>query len=176
MKILIGTKNKSKIEGAKAAFEKYFENVEVEGVKVSSDVSDEPKNEEILEGAKNRIKNIKLYAKENNIEADFYIATEGGLANGFGKWINVNLAAIESSKGTFSMGISPAYQVPDRYISKIEESEMGLFYKTVFYEDEYKDEELDSILTHGEYTRKSLVESAFIMALAGQINGEKWKE
>ena len=32
MKILIGTKNPGKIEGAKQAFEKYFDKVEIEGI------------------------------------------------------------------------------------------------------------------------------------------------
>ena len=31
MKILMGTKNPGKIEGAKQAFEKYFDNVEIHG-------------------------------------------------------------------------------------------------------------------------------------------------
>ena len=62
MKILIGTKNPGKIEGAKQAFEKYFDNVEIEGVQVSSNVGDQPINEEILQGAKNRVKNLKKYA------------------------------------------------------------------------------------------------------------------
>ena len=51
MKILIGTKNPGKIEGAKQAFEKYFENVEIEGIAVNSEVGDQPFNEEILQGA-----------------------------------------------------------------------------------------------------------------------------
>ncbi len=32
MRILIGTKNPGKIQGAKEAFEKYFDNVEIEGI------------------------------------------------------------------------------------------------------------------------------------------------
>ena len=44
MKILMGTKNPGKIEGGKKAFEAYFENVEIEGISVSSDVSDKPVN------------------------------------------------------------------------------------------------------------------------------------
>ena len=65
MKVLIGTKNPGKIEGARQAFERYFENVEIEGIPVNSDVGDQPINEEILQGAKNRVKNLKEYAKEN---------------------------------------------------------------------------------------------------------------
>ena len=52
MKILIGTKNPGKIEGAKQAFEKYFDNVEIEGIPVNSNVGDQPINEEIFLGAK----------------------------------------------------------------------------------------------------------------------------
>ena len=71
MKVLIGTKNPGKIEGARQAFERYFENVEIEGIPVNSDVGDQPINEEILQGAKNRVKNLKEYAKENKKEAGF---------------------------------------------------------------------------------------------------------
>ena len=73
MKILIGTKNPGKIEGAREAFEKYFDNVEIEGISVNSEVGDQPINKEILQGAKNRVKNLKKYAKENQIKAEFYI-------------------------------------------------------------------------------------------------------
>ena len=75
MKILVGTKNPGKIEGVKRAFEKYFENVEAEGIPVHSNVPDQPVNEEIFQGAKNRVENLKKYAKENNIEVDYYLAT-----------------------------------------------------------------------------------------------------
>ena len=33
----MGTKNPGKIEGAKQAFERYFNNVEIEGIPVNSD-------------------------------------------------------------------------------------------------------------------------------------------
>ena len=84
MKVLVGTKNKGKLEGAKRAFERYFDNVEIEGISVESEVSSEPLNEEIRRGVENRVKNVKKYAKENGIEADFYIASEAGFFNTFG--------------------------------------------------------------------------------------------
>lgn len=70
MKILIATKNQGKIEGAKRALLKYFDNIEIEGIPVESDVSEQPVNDEIYIGAKNRVKNLKKYAQENGIEAD----------------------------------------------------------------------------------------------------------
>ena len=52
MKVLIGTKNPGKIQGAKEAFEKYFDNVEIEGISVDSEVGNQPINEDILLGAR----------------------------------------------------------------------------------------------------------------------------
>lgn len=52
MKILINTKNPGKIEGAKRVFEYYFDDIEIEGIPVSSDVSGEPVNEEIYKDGK----------------------------------------------------------------------------------------------------------------------------
>ena len=74
MKILVATKNPAKIEGAKRAFLRFWqEGVEFEGVDVSSDVSDQPVNNEIREGACNREKNLKAYANQNGISADYYV-------------------------------------------------------------------------------------------------------
>ena len=125
MKILIGTKNLGKIEGAKQAFERYFDNVEIEGIPVNSDVGDQPINEEILKGAKNRVKNLKEYAVNNNIEADFYISSEAGITNFLGEWIDINAVVIEDSKGFQSVGTSQGFPIPDKYIDEIKETELG---------------------------------------------------
>ena len=133
MKILIGTKNPGKIEGAKEAFEKYFDNVEIEGIPVSSDVSDQPINEEIFEGAKNRSQNLKKYAKENNLEVDFYVASEAGITNLLGgEWIDINAAVIEDKNGVQSVGTSQGFQVPDRYMDEIRATELGKVMDKIF--------------------------------------------
>ena len=99
MKLLMGTKNPGKIEGARQAFSKYFENVEIEGVAVESNVGAQPVNEQILQGAKNRVENLKKYAQANNIQADFYIASEAGITNLLGEWLDFNMAVLESKDG-----------------------------------------------------------------------------
>ena len=128
MKILIGTKNPGKIEGAKQAFEKYFENVEIEGIAVNSEVGDQPFNEEILQGAKNRVENLKKYAKENELEIDFYVASEAGLTNSLGEWIDINCVFIENNEGLQSIGTSQGFPIPDKYIEEIKETELGKVY------------------------------------------------
>ena len=125
MKILMGTKNPGKIEGARQAFEKYFDSVEIEGISVESEVGNQPVNEEILQGAKNRIKNLKKYANNNNIKADFYIASEAGITNLLGEWIDINAVIIEDRNGFQSFGTSQGFPIPDKYIDEIKETELG---------------------------------------------------
>ncbi len=109
MEILMGTKNPGKIEGAKQAFEKYFENVQIQGISVDSEVGDQPINKQIFQGAKNRVKNLKKYAKEKNIKPDYYIASEAGITNLLGEWIDINAAVIESKEGLQSVGTSQGF-------------------------------------------------------------------
>lgn len=176
MKILIGTKNSGKIEGARQAFNKYFDNFDIEGVPVSSDVGDQPVNEEIFQGAKNRVKNLKEYANKNKIEVDFYIASEAGITNLLGDWIGINAAIVEDSKGLQSVGISQGFPIPDKYIDEIKETELGKVMDRLFNGKELnKGKGGISFLTHNEVTRIDLTRNAFIMALIKYINGEIWK-
>ena len=98
MKVIIATKNQGKIEGAKRALLNYFEDIEIIGIPVESNVSEQPVNDDIYIGAKNRLKNLKEYAKENNIEADLYLAIESGITNSLGRWLITNIAVIEDNK------------------------------------------------------------------------------
>lgn len=176
MKILMGTKNPGKIQGAKEAFEKYFENVEIEGIQVSSEVGDQPINEEILTGAKNRVKNLKEYAKNNNIEADFYISSEAGITNLLGEWIDINAVVIEDSKGFQSIGTSQGFPIPDKYIDEIKATELGKVMDKIFEGKELgKGKGGISFLTKNEVSRIDLTRNAFIMALTSHINGETWR-
>ncbi len=176
MKILMGTKNPGKIEGAKQAFEKYFNDIEIEGISVSSDVGNQPVNEEILQGAKNRVKNLRKYAKENNIDADYYISSEAGITNLLGEWIDFNVAVIEDKEGFQSVGMSQGFQIPEKYIKDILETELGKVMDSIFKGNELsKGKGGISYLTHNEISRIDLTKDAFVMALISHINGELWK-
>lgn len=177
MKILMGTKNPGKIEGAKEAFKKYFENVEIEGIAVDSEVGEQPFNEDILKGARNRIKNLKKYAKENKIDVDFFGASEAGITNLLGgSWIDINCVVIEDKNGLESMGTSQGFPIPEKYIEEIRETSLGDVMDKIF-----KGESLGkgkggiSFLTKGEVTRINLTNNAFLMALTTYINKDIWK-
>lgn len=176
MKVLVATKNPGKIEGAKQAFEKYFNDINIEGISVSSDVGDQPINEEILQGAKNRVKNLKEYAINNNIEADFYVSSEAGITDLLGEWIDINIVVIEDSKGFQSVGTSQGFPIPDKYIDEIKETELGKVMDKIFSGKELgKGKGGISFLTKDEVSRIDLTRNAFIMALTKHINGEIWR-
>lgn len=176
MKILMGTKNSGKIEGAKRAFENYFENIEIEGIPVKSEVSNQPINEEIFIGAKNRVKNLKEYAKQNNIDADFYIASEGGITNLLGNWIDINAAVIEDKNGVQSVGTSQGFEIPERYIDEIKEKELGKVMDKIFSGNNLGSGKGGiSFLTKDVVSRIDLTQNAFVMAIVKHINGEIWK-
>ena len=176
MKVLIGTKNPGKIEGARQAFEKYFDNVEVEVIPVNSDVGDQPVDKEILQGAKNRVKNLKEYAKNNNIKADYFVSSEAEITNLLGAWIDINCVVIENIEGLQSVGISQGFPIPDKYIDEIKETELGKVMDKIFSGKELsKGKGGISFLTKNEVSRIDLTRNAFVMALTKYINGDIWR-
>ena len=176
MKILIGTKNPTKIEGAKRAFGHYFEDFEIEGVSVNSEVSDEPLNNEIYLGATNRIKGLIKYAKENDIHADYYIAIESGITNLLGDWLLLNIATIEDNNGNKSIGSSAGFPVAEKYLDEIINTDLGKVMDKIFNEDDLRSRKGGiSILTRDVISRYDQTEDAFVMALTKFINGDLCK-
>ena len=177
MKVLIATKNQGKIEGAKRALENYFNNVEIEGIPVNSDVPDQPVNKEIYIGAKNRVRNLKKYAKENNIKADLFLGIESGINDLLGRWMITNIAVIEDNENFESYGTSPSFPVPENLVQEILDTNLSEVMNKFFGEDKERHNNGGGIqlLTHNKISRIDLTEDAFIMALTKYINGEKWR-
>lgn len=177
MKVLIATKNQGKIQGAKKALEHYYKDIEIKGIPVDSNVADQPVNKEIYIGAKNRVKNLKKYAKENNISADLYLGIESGINDLLGRWMITNIAIIEDNGDFESYGTSPSFPVPDKLVQKVLDTNLSEAMDTVLGEDKERHNHSGGIqlLTHDEISRIDLTEYAFIMALTKYINGEKWR-
>ena len=177
MRVLIGTNNKGKVEGAKQAFEKFYDDVEIVGVSVSSGVGDEPVNDEIYEGARNRVNNLVKYAEENNIDSDFYIGIESGITNKLGKWCIIQIAVIRDKNGYESFGTGPAFPVPNKYVDEIINKDLGIVMDKILKGNGLKNEKGGiAHLTRDVITRYDLTREAFIMALTEFINGEIWRD
>ena len=176
MKILIGTKNPGKIEGAKEAFQNYFDHFEIEGISVPSNVGEEPVNNEIYEGARNRVDNLMQYAKENNMNAEYFLGVESGITNSLGKWVIVNIAVIKDKNGYESWGMSPAFPVPDRYVDEIIATDLGKVMDNIFKQNDLRSGKGGiSFLTRDVISRIDQTKEAFVMALTQHIN-EVWND
>lgn len=177
MKVLIATKNEGKIEGTKRALQNYFDDIEIIGIPVESNVSEQPVNDEIYNGAKNRVKNLKKYAKENDIVADLYLSIESGINKLLGRWMITNIAVIEDNNDFESYGTSPSFPVPDRLVQDVINTDLSQVMNNIFEKDEERHNKGGGIqlLTHNKISRIDLTEMAFIMALTKYINGDKWR-
>ncbi len=176
MKILLGSKNPGKIEGTKLAFENYFKELSIEGVPVLSNVSEEPVNEEIYIGAKNRVDNLVEYAKEENIDCDYFVGVESGIAKIFGNWMIINVAVLRDKAGFLSVGTSSGFPVPDKYVEEIIKTDLGKVMDRIFDKSDLRSSKGGiSYLTKGKITRINLTTEAIVMALTQFINESIWK-
>lgn len=176
MKVLVGSKNPVKIQGAKEAFELYFKNVEVEGIPASSDVSEQPVNEEIYLGAKNRSLNLKKYAEDNGIEADYYASVESGMTNALGEWVITNVAVVIDKNGKVSMGTSAGFPIPDKYIEEIKEKSLGFVMERLSNVDNIAKKFGGVYFLTRKITRNDLSRDAYTMALTKFVNGDVWSD
>lgn len=172
MKAVIATNNEIKVEGARRALSHYYNNVEVAGINVPSEVSEQPINEEIYAGAKNRIKNLKKYCSQNNVDADLYFAIESGISNQLGEWQVVSISIIENNLGISSVSASASFPIPERYINKIVEKGVNSVMHEVFGNNINKNG--IEFLTDGIFNRMNLIEETFIMGLIKIIHDNKW--
>ena len=129
IKVLIGSNNKAKIEGAKLAFEKYFSDFEIISEDISSGVNAQPINDEILLGARNRIKGLRQL---NLKDIDFYISNEAGLINIGDLFVNINLGLIEDINGYESIGTSQGYMIPKTKVELVKNKSLGIVMDEIF--------------------------------------------
>ncbi|HVW66297.1 MAG TPA: inosine/xanthosine triphosphatase [Candidatus Peribacteraceae bacterium] len=124
MRVFVASTSKHKIAGAKQACDEIFPgNHDIEGRKASSDINEQPVgHEETLQGALNRIKNLKTVIGDTRF--DLLIAFEGGMfqvnANGEEKWVDMGWTVAEDATGrqAYSMGTGVEYPTEDVHIAR----------------------------------------------------------
>lgn len=157
--IKVATTNPTKVEAIKNVFSFYFEDLEIIPCKVSSGVPEQPINNQVYEGALNRLNNLKT-----GDNYDYLVSCEGGLVQNFGHWFNQHIVMVEDSTGKLSVGLSSAFPIPEKYVNQIIATSLA--------------EVLDNIfdgqggirkLTNGQVTRYDLIVEATRMALTGIV-------
>lgn len=119
LRVLVGSKNPVKIDSVKEAFAKYFEDVEAVGIETESGVSVQPVNNETFEGARNRAQNLRKINNEQNLNADFFVGIEGGIAKQYNKWFAFGCMCVVDKHGSEGFGTSPHYELPDFVVEKL---------------------------------------------------------
>ncbi len=120
IKVVVGSENPVKINAAKKAFNKLFGKVEIMGIKVDSEVGEQPfSNEMTLIGAINRAKN----AMKKVTNADYWVGIEGGLyVTSVGVFVNGWVAVTNGTK--FGYGSTISVQIPKSVVKMLESSEV----------------------------------------------------
>ncbi len=167
MKILVGSENPVKLQAVKEAFEKYYANIEVVGLKVPSGVPDQPINDETLRGAENRAEILKELNDTDGLKADFFIGVEGGIIKRHGRWFAFGGMCLIDTRGRKSFGTSAHFELPDEVTRRLQErEELGIVMDEIMKLKNTK-QKMGAIgfFTNGIIDRKELYIPGIISAL-----------
>ena len=163
--IIVGSKNPVKISCTELAFTEAFkQGFIVNGVNVSSMVSDQPRgDEETFLGAKNRALNSKSIFPE----ADYWVGIEGGVAEDA---LGMNAFAwvyIENKSGKVGYSKTGVFYLPKAIADLVNSGiELGAADDQFFSKENSKQSGGSvGILTNGVLNRESYYQQAIILAL-----------
>lgn len=174
MKVIIASENPVKQSAVEIGFQKTFPDTECEcvGMKAESSVKDQPDtDEETITGAKNRIAHLK----EEDHNAQYYIAIEGGIEKVYDKMFAFAWVVIEDENGKVGEARTGAFELPPQVAKLIEEGiELGIANDRVFGTENSKHKNgALGILTNDLITRTSEYANTVVLAL---IPFQKHKE
>ncbi|MFZ1289313.1 MAG: inosine/xanthosine triphosphatase [Melioribacteraceae bacterium] len=167
MKILVGSENPVKLNAVKEAFSLYFENISVIGISVSSQVPDQPINDETFLGAQNRALALKKINLEQNLDAEFFIGIEGGIQQNFNKWFAFGCMCLIHKSGKTSFGTSAHFELPEIVTKQLlQRKELGFVMDEIMRQENTKQKGgAISYFTNGRMDRKELYIPGLISAL-----------
>jgi len=174
IKVLCGSTNPVKIEAVKLAFQKYFSQVEVKGIKVSSEVPEQPVGKETFTGARNRAIKLRDLNLKQNLNADFFVGIEGGISNDYGFWFAFGGMCIIDIEGREAYGTSPQFQLPVSIVNKLLEGvELGTVMDDLQNKKNTKQKHgAIGYFSKGIMNRKELYVSGLVAAIVPLLNKE----
>ena len=99
IKVILVTKNPTKIEGATISLSQLFKNYQLSTVAAADDFHPQPMNHETFIGARKRVDGIKE-------DYDYAIGVEAGIVSFGGTYYDVHIAAVKDSLGFTNYGMS----------------------------------------------------------------------
>lgn len=166
LKIGVGSRNPAKVNAVKEAFESMGFEIEVEGVDVESQVSEQPfSDDETIQGAINRANNVLMKVDK---AFDYGVGLEGGVVEtDYGTFL-CNWGAVVDKEGNKGVGGGVRIQLPNYFIEKLHMGhELGdIIDQVTGLEDVKKKEGTIGILTNQHITRSQMFRDVVISAYA----------
>jgi len=172
VKIVVGSKNPTKIEGARMAFQQYFDEVEVVGVDVNTEIPPQPFDDETIKGAVERA--MKAYSPQ----FDFSVGIEAGLfkfSHTISGYIDFQVSAVYDGN-VCSIGFGPGFEYPKAVIEEVKRGkEVGeVMEKVSGIKNIGKKGGAVHFLSKGAISRTELSRISVTMALIPLINKEMY--
>ena len=167
MKIILGSKNKSKKEAIEFALNRLdISDYTIEMLDVPSHVSSKPLNEEILLGARYRNNEVLNYCLQNNIDYDLLISIEGGYEQVGDYYFIVTYASIIDKEGKEFIGKSQGLSITKNMFEWVKNGQsLNKVIEAILNSSENKKSiGISGYLTDGYYYRSVFDSSAIISA------------
>ena len=172
MKVLVGSENPVKVEAVREAFSKYFDDVEVLGLKVNSMVPDQPIGKETFLGAENRALALTVIDNERKLNCDFFVGLESGIIHLYSKWFTFGVVCIIDKSRRESFGTSIMFELPEFIVKQLlKRVELGDVMDEIIGEKNTKQKGgAVGFFTKGVINREKLYVDGIISALIPLLN------
>jgi inosine/xanthosine triphosphatase len=174
MKILVGSLNPVKIEAVKEAFSLYFNNVEVSGIEVESEVPNQPVGDQTFNGALNRANKLKFISDKENLHAEYFVGIEGGISQIFNKWFAYGCMCVMNKDEQIGFGLSPGFELPPKVVEQLlKGKELGHVMDEIMNEQNTKQRGgAIAFFTNGVMNRKELYVEGLKTAIIPFLHNE----
>ncbi len=113
MKVLVGSKNPTKIAAVQDVFARCFGACEVVAIEVPSGVAGQPIGmEETFAGAENRARGLARLNVEQRLAADYCVGIEGGVVQLHGRWFAFGVVCIADAQMRLGFGVTSHFELP----------------------------------------------------------------
>ena len=167
VRVAVGTKNPSKLEGVRAVCGKLFPRFRLLGVSANSAVSEQPFAKETLNGAINRAVEAQKKGR-----ADYGVGLESGLFEHYGRHFDFQWCAVFDGENV-TLGCSMGFEVPEKIVGLVKRKRVDMgkaFEELTGIKEIGREKGAINFLSRGVTERKYMSEQAFLCAMIPRLN------
>jgi inosine/xanthosine triphosphatase/pantetheine-phosphate adenylyltransferase len=166
LQVFVGSDNPVKVASVRAVLRSLSFAARIRGLRVSSEVPDQPFDHDALRGAMNR-------ARAALGEGDFGIGIEAGLiwSSDLSDYFDVQYCAVFDRAGRMTVGHGPGFAYPPKVVERVKAGETvaEAMARLTGIRDIGSKQGAIGFLTEGTLDRRRLTESAVLMAMVPRI-------